>query len=54
MKAAVWNGPYKLSIQDVPRPSAAEGQVLVKTRAVGSAAATGRCSRAGSSRACRR
>jgi threonine dehydrogenase-like Zn-dependent dehydrogenase len=35
MKAAVWNGPYKLAIQDMPRPSAAEGQVLIKTGAVG-------------------
>ncbi len=35
MKAAVWNGPYKLSIQEVPRPSASEGEVLIKTKAVG-------------------
>jgi len=35
MKAAVWNGPYKLSIEDVPRPSASEGEVLIRTKAVG-------------------
>lgn len=35
MKAAVWEGPYKLSIKDVPRPSAGEGEVLIRTQAVG-------------------
>jgi L-iditol 2-dehydrogenase len=35
MKAAVWNGPYNLSIQEVPRPAPAEGEVLIKTKAVG-------------------
>ncbi len=35
MKAAVWNGPYRLSIQDVPLPSASEGEVLIRTKAVG-------------------
>lgn len=35
MKAAVWNGPYDLSIQEVPRPTPAEGEVLIKTQAVG-------------------
>ncbi len=35
MKAAVWNGPYKLSIQEVPRPSPSEGEVLIRTKAVG-------------------
>lgn len=35
MKAVVWNGPYDLSIQEVPRPSPGEGEVLIKTKAVG-------------------
>lgn len=35
MKAAVWNGPNDLSIKQVPRPSASEGEVLIKTKAVG-------------------
>ncbi len=35
MKAAVWNGPYKLSIQEVPRPTPGEGEVLIRTKAVG-------------------
>lgn len=35
MKAAVWNGPFKLSIEEVPRPSPTEGEVLIKTKVVG-------------------
>ena len=35
MKAAVWNGPYELSIKQVPRPSPASGEVLIKTKVVG-------------------
>jgi len=35
MKAAVWNGPHDLSIQEVPIPSPGRGEVLVQTRAVG-------------------
>ena len=35
MKAAVWNGPYDLSIKEVPRPSPASGEVLIRTKAVG-------------------
>lgn len=35
MKAAVWNGPYKLSIEEVPRPTPAEGELLIKTKVVG-------------------
>ncbi len=35
MKAAVWNGPYDLSIQEVPCPRHGEGEVLIKTKAVG-------------------
>ena len=35
MKAAVWNGPNDLSIKQVPRPTASEGEVLIKTKAVG-------------------
>jgi len=35
MKAAVWSGPYDLSIKEVPRPSPADGEVLIKTKAVG-------------------
>jgi 2-desacetyl-2-hydroxyethyl bacteriochlorophyllide A dehydrogenase len=35
MKAAVWNGPYDLSIQDVEVPSPGRGEVLIETKAVG-------------------
>ena len=35
MKAAVWNGPYNLSIQEVPCPTPSEGEVLIRTKAVG-------------------
>ena len=35
MKAAVWNGPYDLSIKDVPLPTPSRGEVLIKTRVVG-------------------
>ncbi|MBD3309464.1 alcohol dehydrogenase catalytic domain-containing protein [candidate division KSB3 bacterium] len=35
MKAVVWNGPYELTLQDVPRPTPGEGEVLVKTEVVG-------------------
>jgi L-iditol 2-dehydrogenase len=35
MKAAVWNGPYDLSIKDVPVPSPKMGEVLIQTKAVG-------------------
>jgi len=35
MKAAVWNGPYDLSIQDVDVPSPGRGEVLIETKAVG-------------------
>jgi len=35
MKAAVWNGPYDLSIKDVPVPSPSQGEVLIKTKVVG-------------------
>jgi L-iditol 2-dehydrogenase len=35
MKAAVWNGPYELSIKQAPRPSPASGEVLIKTKVVG-------------------
>jgi len=35
MKAVVWNGPYDLSIRDMPVPAPLRGEVLIKTRAVG-------------------
>ena len=35
MKAAVWEGPYKLSLKDVERPVPGDGEVLVRTKAVG-------------------
>jgi L-iditol 2-dehydrogenase len=35
MKAAVWNGPYELSIKEVPVPSPGRDEVLIKTKAVG-------------------
>ena len=35
MKAALWNGPYNLSIQEVPCPTPSEGEVLIRTKAVG-------------------
>ena len=35
MKAAVWNGPYDLSLQDVDVPSPKRGEVLIETKAVG-------------------
>ena len=35
MKAAVWRGLSDLSIQDVPQPNPSEGEVLIKTKAVG-------------------
>ncbi len=35
MKAAVWNGPYDLSIKDVQVPTPSRGEVLIKTKAVG-------------------
>jgi threonine dehydrogenase-like Zn-dependent dehydrogenase len=35
MKAAVWRGLSDLSIQDVPQPTPSEGEVLIKTKAVG-------------------
>jgi 2-desacetyl-2-hydroxyethyl bacteriochlorophyllide A dehydrogenase len=35
MKAAVWKGPYDLSIQDVDVPSPGRGEVLIETKAVG-------------------
>jgi 2-desacetyl-2-hydroxyethyl bacteriochlorophyllide A dehydrogenase len=35
MKAAVWNGPHDLSIQDVDVPSPGRGEVLIETKAVG-------------------
>jgi L-iditol 2-dehydrogenase len=35
MKAAVWNGPNDLQIQNVPRPDPSENEVLIETRAVG-------------------
>jgi 2-desacetyl-2-hydroxyethyl bacteriochlorophyllide A dehydrogenase len=35
MKAAVWNGPYDLSVQDVEVPSPGKGEVLIETKAVG-------------------
>jgi L-iditol 2-dehydrogenase len=35
MKAAVWNGPFDLSLKEVPVPSPAAGEVLIRTKAVG-------------------
>ena len=35
MKAAVWNGPYDLSIKDVQVPSPSRGEVLIETKVVG-------------------
>jgi L-iditol 2-dehydrogenase len=35
MKAAVWNGPYDLSVKDVPVPTPKMGEVLIQTKAVG-------------------
>ena len=35
MKAAVWNGPYDLSIREVDVPSPGRGEVLIQTKAVG-------------------
>lgn len=35
MKAAVWNGPGDLVVEDVPKPRPSEGEVLIKTKAVG-------------------
>ena len=35
MKAAVWNGPFDLSIKDVTVPSPGSGEVLIATKAVG-------------------
>jgi 2-desacetyl-2-hydroxyethyl bacteriochlorophyllide A dehydrogenase len=35
VKAAVWKGPHDLTLQEVPTPDPAEGEVLVRTRVVG-------------------
>ncbi len=35
MKAVVWNGAYDLSLQEVPDPVPEEGQVLIRSQAVG-------------------
>jgi 2-desacetyl-2-hydroxyethyl bacteriochlorophyllide A dehydrogenase len=35
MKAAVWEGPYKLSLKTVEKPVPGDGDVLIKTKAVG-------------------
>ncbi len=35
MKAAVWNGPYDIKIEDKPRLVPSESEVLIKTKAVG-------------------
>ncbi len=35
MKAAVWGGTRKLAIKDVPVPNPAEGEVQIRTKAVG-------------------
>lgn len=35
MKAAVWDGPYALSIKSVEKPLPGPGDVLIKTKAVG-------------------
>lgn len=35
MKAAVWNGPHDLSVQEAPVPSPGTGEVRIKTRVVG-------------------
>jgi 2-desacetyl-2-hydroxyethyl bacteriochlorophyllide A dehydrogenase len=35
MRAAVWNGPEDLSLQDVPVPELKMGEVMIKTKVVG-------------------
>jgi threonine dehydrogenase-like Zn-dependent dehydrogenase len=35
MKAAVWNGPEDLSLQDVPVPELRTGEVMIRTQVVG-------------------
>ncbi len=35
MKAVVWNGPYDMSLREVPVPEPSGGEVLIKTQAVG-------------------
>ena len=34
MKAAIWDGPLKLVVKDVPCPAPAGGEVLVKTKVI--------------------
>lgn len=35
MKAAMWRGPFELSVEDVPVPKPCKGEVLIKTMVVG-------------------
>jgi L-iditol 2-dehydrogenase len=35
MKAVVWTGPHDIALQHLPIPSPGEGEVLIRTRAVG-------------------
>ncbi|MGQ9616286.1 MAG: zinc-dependent alcohol dehydrogenase [Spirochaetota bacterium] len=35
MKAVVWNGPFDMSLQEVPVPEPSKGEVLIRTKAVG-------------------
>jgi len=35
MKAVVWTGPHEIALQDLPVPVPGEGEVLIRTRAVG-------------------
>ena len=35
MKALVWQGPFKMNIEEVEKPHPKKGEVLIKTKSVG-------------------